>query len=229
VTANMTSFLKFGVQPPTPAGVVSILKGELRVLKIDPHHQQEKGLIPALTPQGEIMWVHPDLMESQQWTTVTNSKSKCKEKASPCNVACASSREVETDVPLLTESEEETIVLTAELNAPLVAETRSGQSYLKKYDEMVANLPKSTPEPTKQSMKQLVEKQKEIRYAKALSKNKSEGSSAPYRFEVLAQLANIPTRITLYELLRLSKSTREALREALANVEVFMARILVEP
>jgi len=37
-----------------------------------------------------------------------------------------------TDVPSLTDSEEETIVLDAELNAPLVTETRSGQSYLKK-------------------------------------------------------------------------------------------------
>jgi len=66
VTANMTSFLQFGIQPPTPTGVVPIPKGELRVLNIDPHHQQEKGLIHVPTPQGEIMWVHPDLVESQQ-------------------------------------------------------------------------------------------------------------------------------------------------------------------
>jgi len=67
-----------------------------------------------------------------------------------------------------------------------------------------------------------VEKQKEIRYFKALPKDKAEGTSAPYRFDVLAQLANIPARITLYEILRLLKSTREALREALTNAEVFM-------
>jgi len=78
-------------------------------------------------------------------------------------------------------------------------------------------------------MKQSVEKQKEFRYSMALSKDKAEGSSAPYRFYVLAQLANIPVRITLYELLRLSKSTREALREVLADVEVFIVRILTEP
>ena len=71
-------------------------------------------------------------------------------------------------------------------------------------------------------MKQSVEKQKELRYPKALPKDKAEGTSVPYRFDVLAQLANIPARITLYELLRLSKSTREALREALADAEVFM-------
>ena len=91
------------------------------------------------------MWVHPDLVEGQQWTTITNRKSRGKAKASPCNVMCASSQKAETDVPSLTNSEEETIVLATEPNAPLVAGTRSGQSYLKKYDEMVANLPQSQP------------------------------------------------------------------------------------
>ena len=157
-------------------------------------------------------------------TTVTNRKSKSKAKASPCNVVCASSREAETDVPSLTDSEE-TIVLATELNAPLVAETRSSQSYLKKYDELAANPPKSTSEPTKPSMEQPVEKQKELQYSKALPKDNAKGSSTPYRFDVLTQLANITARITLYELLRLSKSTREAI----ADSEVFMTRILAEP
>ena len=140
-----------------PAGVIPIPEEKLRLLNIDPHHQQEKGLMPVPTPQGEIMWVHSDLIEGQQWTTVTNRKSKGKTKASPCNVVCASSREAEIDVPSLTDSEE-TIVLVAELNALLVAETRSGQSFLKKYDELAANPPKPTPEPTKLFMKQPVEK-----------------------------------------------------------------------
>ena len=72
----------------------------------------------------EITWVHPDLMEGQQWTTVTIRKSRGKAKASPYNVVCASSRKAETDVASLIESEEETIVLTAEPNALLVAGTR---------------------------------------------------------------------------------------------------------
>jgi len=121
------------------------------------------------TPQREIMWVHPDLVESKQWTTVTNRKSKSKAKASPCNIVCVSSQEAETDVPSRTNSEEEINFLAVELNASLVA---PGQSYLKKYNEMVTNLPKITPEPTKQSTKQPVEKQKEIRYAKAFPKDK---------------------------------------------------------
>jgi len=126
VIVNMTSFLQFGVQPPTPAGVVPIQKEKVRVLNIDPHHQWEKGLVPVPTSLGEIIWVHPDLVEGQQWTTVTNRKFKGKAKASPCNVVCASSRKAETDVPSLTDSEEETIILAAELNAPLIAGTRSG-------------------------------------------------------------------------------------------------------
>ena len=77
-------------------------------------------------------------------------------------MVCSSSREAKIDVPSLTDSEEETIVLATELNTPLIAGTRSGQSYLKKYDEVVANPPKPTQEPTKQPIKQPVEKQKEL-------------------------------------------------------------------
>ena len=83
-------------------------------------------------------------------------------------MVCPSSQEAKIDVPLLTDSEEETIVLAAELNELLVAETHSGQSYLKKYEELAANPPKPSPEPTKPSTKQSVEKHKEFRYSKSL-------------------------------------------------------------
>jgi len=84
-------------------------------------------------------------------TTVTNRRSRGKVKASPCNVVCASSREAKTDVALLIYLEEETIVLAIEPNAPLVVGTHSDQSYLKKYDKMVANPLKPTQKPAKQS------------------------------------------------------------------------------
>ena len=147
------------------------------------------------------MWVHPDLVDGQQWTTVTNRKSKGKAKASSYNVVCASSREAETDVPSLTDSEEETIALATEPNQ-LVAKTRSDQLYLKRYDEMATTLPKPAMESAKPSTMQPVERQKELQFFKVLSKDIAEGSTAPYRFDVLTQLANIPARITLYELLR---------------------------
>ena len=47
---------------------------------INSHHQQEKGLVPVPTPQREIIWVHPDLVEGQQWTTLTNMKFRAKQK-----------------------------------------------------------------------------------------------------------------------------------------------------
>ena len=110
VTVNMASFLQFGEQPPILARLVPISKGELRVINTEPHHQRENGLVLVPTPQGETMWVHPDLMEvpylmeGQQWTIVTNRKSKGKAKASPCNMVCASSREAEINVSSLTDS-----------------------------------------------------------------------------------------------------------------------------
>ena len=45
----------------------------------------------------------------------------------------------------------------------------------------------------------------------------------------MAQLANSLARITIHELLRLSKETREALRDALANSESFLTYMLEIP
>src|SRR4051812_26850725 len=58
-----------------------------------------------------------------------------------------------------------------------------------------------------------------------LNKGKAVEVSQPFRFDIINQLANIPARSTLYELLKLSKSTREALREALAHTEVFVTQL----
>ena len=69
-----------------------------------------------------------------------------------------------------------------------------------------------------------MEKQKELWYVKAFQKG-DVGPSTPFHFYIMAQLANIPARITLYELLRLFKSIKDVLREALADAEVFMTYI----
>lgn len=58
-----------------------------------------------------------------------------------------------------------------------------------------------------------------------LAKDKAEGPSHPFRFDVLTQLANISTKITLHELLKLLKTTQEALREALAAAKVFVTHV----
>ena len=127
--------LQFGWNlPSAPTRVVPIQKGELRVINADPHNKKEKGLVPVPTLQGEIMWVNLDLIEGQQWTTVTNRKSRGKEKAHFYNVVCTSSRDAETDIASLTDLEEVEIVLAAKQNTPSVARTRSDQQYLKKYN-----------------------------------------------------------------------------------------------
>ena len=99
-----------------------------------------------------------------------------------------------------------------------MAGTMSGQQFLKKYDESVVSSSKPMKELTRQPMKQLIEKRKELRYSKTLQKGNIERSSTSFLFDASAQLANIQVRITLYELLRLSRCTREALREELARL-----------
>jgi len=69
-------------------------------------------------------------------------------------------------------------------------------------------------------------KQKEVRYDHVLKKTSSPRLDAPFRFDILAQLANIRALITIYELLHLSQETIEALRGALANSESFLIHML---
>ena len=114
------------------------------MINIDPHYKKEKGLVPILTPRGELMWVHPDIIQSQQWTNITNRKSKGKAKASSCNVVYASSREAETDVAALTDSEEKENCSRCRAKCPFYAGIRSGQQYLKEYNEAVTNSSKPT-------------------------------------------------------------------------------------
>src|SRR3954462_3260867 len=68
-------------------------------------------------------------------------------------------------------------------------------------------------------------KPREFRYNRPFNEGKAIEVSQPFRFDIINQLANILARITLYELLKLSKSTREALREALADLEVFVTEL----
>jgi len=43
-------------------------------------HQKAKGVIPITIQSGEIMWVHPDIVQDEQWET-----SKPKLKGRSCN------------------------------------------------------------------------------------------------------------------------------------------------
>ena len=69
MTANMTSTSPIQFDRDlslAPTGVVPIPKGELRAVNTDPYNEKEKGLVPVPTPREKIMWVHHDIVESQQ-------------------------------------------------------------------------------------------------------------------------------------------------------------------
>ena len=97
----------------------------------DPHKKKEKGLVSVSTPRGGIMWVHPDLIENQQWMTVTNRKSKGKARAFSSNVVSAFAREIEEGIALLTSSGEEESPFTVNTGAPFTSKIRSGKQCLK--------------------------------------------------------------------------------------------------
>ena len=127
-----------------------------------------------------------------------------------------STRETEEYVASLNSSGDEESTFVADRVTPPTSKTGSGKQYIKQYGESIVNSPQLAEETVEQSMRPSVKTQKELRYVKALPKNNA-GPSTPFCFDVLVQLANIPTRITLYKLFRLFKSIRDALKEALAD------------
>ena len=116
------------------------------------------------------MWVHPDIIKIQHWTTVTHRKSKVKAKAFSSNVVGISTQETEEDVASLTSSEEKLSALAAETSTPSTSKTQYGKQYLKQYDQLVASSYQPVKEITEQSTKQLEDKHKELCYAKPFKK-----------------------------------------------------------
>ena len=64
------------------------------------------------------MWIHLDIVQSQQWITVTNRKSKGKARASSSNVVSISTRETEEDIVSLTSSGDEEFAFIADTGVP---------------------------------------------------------------------------------------------------------------
>jgi len=79
---------------------------------------------------------------------------------------CASSREAETDLASLTDSEEDCSRYRAE--CPAHSRNSVWPTVLEKYNGEATSSSQSAKEPVKQSTKQPVEKQKELWYARAL-------------------------------------------------------------
>jgi len=73
----------------------------------------------------------PDIVQSQQWMTVTNKKSKGKAKVSSINMVSISTRKTEEVVVSLTNSGDEESAFAADTCTPLTSKTRSNKQYLK--------------------------------------------------------------------------------------------------
>src|SRR5256886_9598243 len=185
--ANMTSCIQFGQSPPTPTAVYPIPVVEMRVINSDPHRQQEKGLVRTTIPGGGTMWIHPDLLDEViPWTTVSREKSRGKTKQA--NVIIVSTIEPDSNVNSLTDSEEEEEVLAASVVGPLAAATRSGQPYLRNYDDAPVQQLEPSQEPVTEPAEQpktTPQKPKEVRYNRALNKGKAVEVSQPFRFDII--------------------------------------------
>src|SRR5436190_4896537 len=109
----------------------------MTIVNTDPHRQKEKGLVPVNLTNGEVCWVHPNLVEDDQpWAPVVGRRTKAPKATAPgskpgnkkathtSNALTALHMEKEDDCEaMLTGSEEG---LTAPAGNLVVAATRSG-------------------------------------------------------------------------------------------------------
>lgn len=84
-----------------------------------------KDTLQALIDAG-ILRLHPE----QKAATLDTATIEDDPRPFSCNIICALLKDTDSDVPTLTDSDQEIIVLAAQAEPPLVAGTRSGQSYL---------------------------------------------------------------------------------------------------
>nr|ABD63076.1 hypothetical protein 17.t00003 [Asparagus officinalis] len=199
-------------------------------------------MVPYTTLEGGFIWVHPNLLVDRQWTSVDSKKSKSRhqgpveDRAEHGSVQTEKTDRTDPNRPEKIDfmstgrfSSVVQILVKTKPNRPLHTPS-GGKEYLKKYPEAVVAPPRLEEEVTdKAPMSAHDPKGKELCYNKALRKDVLESLKGPFQFDVLAQLGNIPARITLFVLLRLSRSTREAFREALADNETFLDFIPPNP
>ena len=149
-----------------------------------------KGLFSLTLGIGKIMWVHPDLVQDEQWAS-----KKSKSKGKSCNVISILPDDGNLTSASLSDSEGEKQACTAQADVPQPTGTRSRKTYLKQYEkatdetqQQTTSVQISIPAPLPTTGK---EKQKEIRFDYVLKKPSGPGLNMPFRFDILAQLANI--------------------------------------
>ena len=165
--------------------------------------------------------MHPDLTKDKQWDS-----RKPKPKGKSCNIVSVFPDDDNITIASLSDYEDEKQALAAQDAAPQPKGTRSEKSYLRQYEKTTDETQQPTTSgevPVPASAPTLgKENQKEVWFDRVLNKTSGPRLDAHFCFDILAQLANISAQITIHELLRLSKEIREALRDALANLESFL-------
>jgi len=82
--------------------VTRVLKTRLDIISPMVKVQKAKGLIPMATKSGEIIWVHPDIINDEQWEF-----SKPKLKGKSCNTVSLTKGDDDVTIASLSNSQEE--------------------------------------------------------------------------------------------------------------------------
>src|SRR4051812_1794370 len=85
VSTSVTATIVFGKNEPVALVQVNpIPQVEMSIVNADPYRQKEKGLVPVNLTNGEVCWVHPDLLEDNHpWTPVVGCKARVPKAAAP--------------------------------------------------------------------------------------------------------------------------------------------------
>lgn len=52
-----------------PVGVTLVPAGKMTIVNHDSHNMKQKGLFLITIKGEEIMWIHPDLLKNEQWSS----------------------------------------------------------------------------------------------------------------------------------------------------------------
>ena len=109
-----------------PDGTFPIPAPWLEVKHPSAKTQENKGLVLLTLETGEIMWIHPDLVQDKQWDS-----KKSKSKGKSCNVVSILSDDDNLTSASLSDSEGEKHACTTQADVPQPTGTRSKKIILK--------------------------------------------------------------------------------------------------
>lgn len=110
------------------------------LVNYDPHNWKQKELGSVSIERGEIMWVHPDLLVHEQWSSSSGQK-KTKEKVQTWNIVSANLKENHADTNALTNLENKIIAMATHVDEMGLFRTRSSKNYLKDYLKVSSDKP----------------------------------------------------------------------------------------